>query len=262
MLEPLFEGVEFAVHVGFFDGGGVGDLLGVDGRAHAELFFEFAEFFFGGEVHGLVFHGHDLALEAAGEHFIAGRGFGFLVLDAVFGGGKGTFVLIFESESFERLGDAVLNLGLFPAGLEGEGLGSFASDFFFLPLDGDLDGLDGLDGAFVRGLELLDGGVHVRFFAEELAGEVAVALLEGHGRLAFHLGGFGLGFLQHLFQAVLLGDGLDGFFAVGDERALHIPTSLIEHHVGIFNLVHCAIEERFEPGKESFHSVGGVSGES
>ncbi len=81
-------------------------------------------------------------------------------------------------------------------------------------------------------------------------------------RLAFHLGGFGLGFLQHLFQAVLLGDGLDGFFAVGDERALHIPTGLIEHHVGIFNLVHCAIEERFEPGKESFHSVGGVSGES
>lgn len=223
------------------------------GGGEAELLFEFAEFVFGGEVHGLILHHHHFALDGVGHHLGAGLGFGLFVLDFVTGGGEGPFVLVFEGESFEGAADGLLDLGLLPLGLHGEGFGGFLFDFFFLPFDGDFDLVDGFDGLGESGAEGFDSGVVAGFLAEELFGEFAVALSEGGGGLGFELTGLSGGVVEHLLEAVALGDRLDGLFAVAGEGGGHVSPCLVEHDLGVFELVHCLAEEGSEPCEEAFH---------
>jgi hypothetical protein len=87
--------------------------------------------------------------------------------------------------------------------------------------------------------------------AHDLQREVALALLQREFRLALQVAHRALQLLHLRLEHVLLGDGLNGAFAVAREGLLHLATRLIEQHLWVFQLLHLARHPCGEVSPES-----------
>jgi len=149
-------------------------------------------------------------------------------------------------EAVEGLVDLYLNLRLFPLGLLCQGLGCPLSHCLFLPSDRNLDRLRCLHRLVVARAGLADSLLEREFLPENASSEVAVAFRDRHLSLAFELAYLLLLLIEQGLEVVLLGYGGDGPLAVGGEVLAHLPRRFLQEHLGVFELVELAEEQRLQ----------------
>jgi hypothetical protein len=98
---------------------------------------------------------------------------------------------------------------------------------------------------------LLHRRIVAGLFANELAGEVSVTLLKRKGGLLLQFCRLLNRSVVQILEAVLLGYGLDGLFAIANYGFLHIASCLIQHNFRILEIVHAAVKHSLYPSKKS-----------